>query len=1384
MERVTAKHVVLVVAAYTAASLVVWTRLLPAPPVTTQPARSAPLLPLVRTAVVTSPSVQSNGCLLAFDVPVGSRESLVLHSVDFLLSSAETLRRCTVQVSAVSDCHRSYSHDYINVDVGPFGFRLSAPLRAASGYWRADGHSGEWSSWNVVAMRSLQVKIFPRTPQRAPSLKLECFFNGRDPSDTTTLRWLQPLEDPIVLGRRFELAFDLAGWERNPFDPEQLAVSLEVTPPAGHAARVHAFLYQNFEARAEADRERIEPKGAKHWRARFRPSAAGEHGYRLLLRVPGRDLAVLKEGIFLVLPGSRPDYIRVSERRPFYFEHGDGRFFYPMGWCVLCPVDRPHNEDYLPYLPMENSLAVMRNMLDYLADSGGNCTRFWLTDWWSGLEWSEHRDNYGGLGRYNLKNAWIVDQVLDHCETRGIRVLLATLNHLRTRPPDRRYGGAWLDNPYNTRNGGFLSHFSRFWIDPRVLRQERKRLRYVLSRFADSPAVHSWNYVSEADLAAEYNWWGTAERRISTLLDYIKSNDVYKHPATSHVADLELALSLSARPTADFMHSNAYASRAGRGILSEEQIDAIRAFAGACRASTKPCLVTEYGGRWLVEPDARRERDIIAGMWAGIASRLSGLPMAWWWNFNYGEDLGRYWRVAADFMDGEDLISEDNPSQGGWVDRRVTCNGEGGQPRALMVGNSTRRFLYVFNFETVGRTRLLPSTCRKTMVRCVGLQPGKYRAEFWDPRRGKTDLATDVSVVDGSATLHIPDFQHDWAVKLCRAEHAPNSTGRRPSADNELVNTQRAAPPARARTADEWLWRITPQFAVRDSRATDRCVCEVRIALPPVCRGMSPSVRDTHGSPVDFHWLPLWGGTGWHLQIPAQGGAPFQVTAVERTDSPPGLMDEERFGMTMAVAPLTRTDAPAVSDSALLATYDRASARGLRRLRVSRIEDVENPCGSNDYYMAYYCAPLLVPTDGSHTFAINSDDGSFLRIDGKTVVSWLGCHDMEVQNGPMLNLWRHRGSVELSRGIHWIEYYHQEFIGSQLARAAWLAPGPQSDVPARFYLDHMFASRPPDWQTIPDQHLDGRIPCVLDVVIRGSLACSVAPARGLELRRPRTRIHMAALRAAGEPAWRPLASAREGYTEVACAAGTVPVWLHSAHWRPFSLEWQQARTPGGACLKTMLHDMDCALHLRIGGRDLGERRHWLKQWCLWPLKQGDAGHEIDLSLAGVPVLRDVVRPWPAVLPATDDVDLSERAARRLLELAPAAAGRPIPGAAIRRWYVGPASGTHVTPAAVPCDIWSPTSRVVSSALEGRDLTDTAVAFVLDRGAYARGLTGAQVHRRIRERILDSVRIGALPVLILPADLDTTSERVRDCALAFVRLRDRFGCPLVDLRTEP
>jgi aryl-phospho-beta-D-glucosidase BglC (GH1 family) len=120
---------------------------------------------------------------------------------------------------------------------------------------------------------------------------------------------------------------------------------------------------------------------------------------------------------------------------------------------------------------LNNTLADYQRWFDKLSQNGGNFARVWMSSWDLGIEWEDT-----GLGDYTnrLKQAWLLDQVFQMADQRGIFIMLTLLNHgsfSRTVDPE------WSGNPYNARLGGPLLKPQDFVTDPQAIDFFKRRLR-------------------------------------------------------------------------------------------------------------------------------------------------------------------------------------------------------------------------------------------------------------------------------------------------------------------------------------------------------------------------------------------------------------------------------------------------------------------------------------------------------------------------------------------------------------------------------------------------------------------------------------------------------------------------------------------------------------------------------------------------------------------------------------------------------------------------------------------------------------------------------------------------------------------------------------------
>lgn len=108
----------------------------------------------------------------------------------------------------------------------------------------------------------------------------------------------------------------------------------------------------------------------------------------------------------------------------------------------------------------------------------------------------------------------------------------------------------------------------------------------------------------------------------------------------------------------------------------------------------------------------------------------------------------------------------------------------------------------------------------------------------------------------------------------------------------------------------------------------------------------------------------------------------------------------------------------------------------------SQINDPANPFADNEreneHFISIYEGAIYCPVDGVYEFATDSDDASFLHVDGTLVAWWEGGHNPA---GAFVRTGNRTGEIQLKKGIYRIRYEHVQSSGGTLARAGWRPPG-------------------------------------------------------------------------------------------------------------------------------------------------------------------------------------------------------------------------------------------------------------------------------------------------------------------------------------------------------
>lgn len=414
----------------------------------------------------------------------------------------------------------------------------------------------------------------------------------------------------------FELKLDFGATYENPFDPKQIDAWAEFAGPEGNVRRVNGFLNQACTRDLKDGIESVAAEGEPFWQVRFAPHRTGIWRYRVFVK-DRTGVVESPEGTFEATASTNPGFLTPHPGgRLFQFENGEP--FIAIGENV-CWSGRRGTYDY-------------DDWLGALGKSGGNWIRIWMSRWHCGLEWSAEPgqpwdvSRFGGLGIYNLCNAWRLDTILDTAEKNGIQVMLClgTYGELTT---GGYFGeGMWDSNPYNAAMGGPCEKAEDFWKNERARDFYKQRLRYLAARYGWRTNVFAWEFWNEAKPPAEW---------LKEMSLFLKGGGAPQQPpadAFNHLVSTTYGKpELWKLDEVDFTMTHHY----GEGNIPDET-PVISTDALNHQKYNKPHLMAEFGIDWRssdVKYDANFQGvNLHNGLWASLFSGNAGTAMIWYWD--------------------------------------------------------------------------------------------------------------------------------------------------------------------------------------------------------------------------------------------------------------------------------------------------------------------------------------------------------------------------------------------------------------------------------------------------------------------------------------------------------------------------------------------------------------------------------------------------------------------------------------------------------------------------------------------------------------------------------------------------------------------------------
>ncbi len=214
--------------------------------------------------------------------------------------------------------------------------------------------------------------------------------------------------------------------------------------------------------------------------------------------------------------------------------------------------------------------------------------------------------------------------------------------------------------------------------------------------------------------------------------------------------------------------------------------------------------------------------------------------------------------------------------------------------------------------------------------------------------------------------------------------------------------------------------------------------------------GSDYRVRDAAGKPVPFqiafHDAARYTLLAFRVTDPrakyfvyfgnaAAARAPEQVAAdPEPGTGPPGGDWVPHQGLVLTT--LERPEGPNPENFDEMKKLLAGSRRALGARYQRRISDGYNSFGSSDDYISMYRGWIRIPAAGRYEFCTASNEASFSFLDGRELVHWPGRHTEERGMHGEKN-----AAVQLTAGLHYVEYYHEEVSLGQMAFLGWRPPG-------------------------------------------------------------------------------------------------------------------------------------------------------------------------------------------------------------------------------------------------------------------------------------------------------------------------------------------------------
>lgn len=405
-----------------------------------------------------------------------------------------------------------------------------------------------------------------------------------------------------------ESKFTLKTLPGDPFDYEAVNVRVALKKPDGSTVESPAFY-----------------DGGDTWRMRFTPNMPGN--WSVVSVKVNQDIvsaASPEPKEWNVKGDPSPGFVRIDRGDHARFVFDSGARYYPLGHNLAW-----HSE----------KLPEITETLGKMHSAGENWSRLWMNHWdGKNLDWSADSKGQVKPGAIDLEAAKRWDNIVDAAEKNGIYFQLVLQHHGQY---STTVNSNWDANPYNVKNGGWLTNPEDFFTDAKARALTKRKIYYILARYGYSPAILAYelfNEVQFTDAGREKQYDKIALWHHEMAL-FIKQYDGNHHLVTTSSAS-DIALNNPIWDTVDYIQAHVYASDL---VTAQEGLTASDA-----KSPDKPLFVGEFGGSGNAEDAEGHALHI--GLWSSMMLSASGAAQYWSWDTVEKDNLYGQFTAASKFL--------------------------------------------------------------------------------------------------------------------------------------------------------------------------------------------------------------------------------------------------------------------------------------------------------------------------------------------------------------------------------------------------------------------------------------------------------------------------------------------------------------------------------------------------------------------------------------------------------------------------------------------------------------------------------------------------------------------------------------------------------------